>query len=677
MLRSLLIISLFTFSLQTIFAQSGSREIPCYTDEMLERKLAEEPALLQKRDVYEEAVYNNLHMANKNSGSGCDLRIIPTVFHIIHNNGPENISDAAVMEYVKEVNKVYQMRNIKMSDVDPLWQNIVANMQIELRLAQIDPDGKPTTGIVRVQSASTVNAGDNVKSLSMWDPTKYLNIWVVKSITGSTSTSTILGYAYFPWMESRTTSGIVIRSDVANKATLPHELGHYLNLYHPFQDGCGSNCASTGDRVCDTPPTAKDNQGCPMGLNSCSNDNPDVRDMIENMMDYSNCRNMFTLGQKERVDYTLNNTRANLISLSNLYATGVLDSSEILGEPVAAFTSSTKVVCAGSSVDFEDISCTDPQNTEYKWFFPSGSPSAAFTQNPTVTYTNPGIYDVTLIISNKAGSDTLALQKHILVTSEESDVKAPFFESFDSEKFMFDGWSTGGSQLSWEHTNTAKDGDGAVMVNNYGQNVANDIVVLRTPPIDLTTTTVYQLSFDLAYARVNSQGSENLDIYVVDPCKGIEIMRYSSNSNSMRSIDGYVTSEFVPGQSDWKRFTVDISLVKSLKSAAFEFRFTGNGQQDIYMDNLSIGAWPAAVPNTLQSHIEIWPNPASDVLNIAGLDGVRSAIKIYDLSGRVVWNTTVNNAEKFQLPLMNLQNGFYLLEISSENNYFSKKILKN
>src|SRR5207244_4285144 len=51
--------------------------------------------------------------------------------------------------------------------------------------------------------------------------------------------------------------------------TATHEIGHYLNLFHPFQGGCAGTtagtCSTAGDNVCDTPPVASPNSGCPSG----------------------------------------------------------------------------------------------------------------------------------------------------------------------------------------------------------------------------------------------------------------------------------------------------------------------------------------------------------------------------------------------------------------------------
>ena len=93
-------------------------------------------------------------------------------------------------------------------------------------------------------------------------------------------------------------------------------------MKHTFQNGC-----SGGDNCPDTPPVANANTGCNINQNSCTFENPDLPDMVENYMDYTddNCRNTFTLNQKQRAKAVLNISylRGNLTTASNHIITGI------------------------------------------------------------------------------------------------------------------------------------------------------------------------------------------------------------------------------------------------------------------------------------------------------------------------------------------------------------------
>lgn len=76
-------------------------------------------------------------------------------------------------------------------------------------------------------------------------------------------------------------------------------------------------------------------------------------------------------------------------------------------------------VCEGSSVDFTDLSIGTP--TSWEWIFDGGSPGTSNTQNPSgILYTNPGNYDVTLIVGDGTSFDTTVIVNMITVNGNTS-----------------------------------------------------------------------------------------------------------------------------------------------------------------------------------------------------------------------------------------------------------------
>lgn len=74
--------------------------------------------------------------------------------------------------------------------------------------------------------------------------------------------------------------------------------------------------------------------------------------------------------------------------------------------PVAGFSISDNVICAGECVDFTDMSTNTP--TSWMWDFSPNQPNSSTDQDPSgICYAAPGTYQVTLIASNSAGSDTI------------------------------------------------------------------------------------------------------------------------------------------------------------------------------------------------------------------------------------------------------------------------------
>jgi vibriolysin len=72
--------------------------------------------------------------------------------------------------------------------------------------------------------------------------------------------------------------------------------------------------------------------------------------------------------------------------------------------PVANFVASATQVYLNNVVTFTDKTLENP--TTWSWTFEGGTPATSTAQNPTVTYTTVGTYDVTLVVTNAQGSDT-------------------------------------------------------------------------------------------------------------------------------------------------------------------------------------------------------------------------------------------------------------------------------
>ena len=80
--------------------------------------------------------------------------------------------------------------------------------------------------------------------------------------------------------------------------------------------------------------------------------------------------------------------------------------------PTASFYTSDSLICVGDSIHF--IS-TSSYAAGYLWLFEGGSPYFSLEQNPTVVYNGQGLFDVTLIVTNELGSDTLQVENLINV----------------------------------------------------------------------------------------------------------------------------------------------------------------------------------------------------------------------------------------------------------------------
>ena len=295
--------------------------VRCFTDELHQERLTKDPAYKMSREAIKKQTAQYVASPTKTRTT----KIIPVVFHIIYNTPQQNVSDLQIMSQLNTLNQDFQKLNPDWTLTPAVFQNLVADCDIQFCLAQQDPNGNATTGIVRVPTAITgFTSNDAMKFTATggsdaWNRNNYLNIWVCNFSIG------LLGYAQFPGGPAAT-DGVVCNyltfgnigtaTYPYNKGrTLTHEIGHWLNLIHTWGDD-GTGCFGS-DGVDDTPNQAGYNSSCPTFPKISCNNGPNG-DMFMNYMDYTpdHCMYMFTQGQKLVMDAQFANggARASLLN---------------------------------------------------------------------------------------------------------------------------------------------------------------------------------------------------------------------------------------------------------------------------------------------------------------------------------------------------------------------------
>ncbi len=374
-------LSLLTFSFLSVNMSGQERHkqeltpsghIRCYTVENEEFLKAKYPnrATIQE---FEQWLAPQIAKIKADKAAGKNVQAvynIPVVIHIVHDGDcigtGENITDAQAISQITVMNQDF--RRMAGSPGGANTTGLAVDCEINFVLAKRDPNGNPTTGVIRHQiTPYSNNVADGtggpdwetnadvqtMKTNTIWDPTKYLNMWTIRP--GGLSLQNgglngLLGYAQFPdptgtgvsglsASQAANTDGVVAGFDVMGTnglndgtfilnpsynlgRTMTHEVGHWLGLRHIWGDNAlcpATNSSDDKDYCADTPAANAANYTCDLNKDSCPS--TPGNDMVQNYMDYTNdaCMDTFTADQKARMQAIMAGAaRRNSLNLSNV-----------------------------------------------------------------------------------------------------------------------------------------------------------------------------------------------------------------------------------------------------------------------------------------------------------------------------------------------------------------------
>ena len=498
---------------------------------------------------------------------------IPVVIHIVHNGdcigSGENITDAQAISQINVLNQDY--RRLTGTPGGANTTGLAVDVELNFILAKRDPSGNPTNGINRVQTsiASYDNAAvETEKANTIWDPTKYLNMWTFRfggDLDG------VLGYAQFPTGSTLTgiptdgpttanTDGVVASYDafgtiaendgtfILNATynlgrTMTHEVGHWLGLRHIWGDNATcpvTNNNTTKDYCADTPAASAPNFDCVV-VNSCPT--PPGNDMVQNYMDYTNdaCMDTFTPNQKTRMQTVMvNSPRRNTLNASNgatapsagIYFNQGAGKCEVVETTSCSYTdvnynlSIIKAPTANAVVTFAvGGTSTATNNVDFQILTPTVTFNAGSTTNQvlTIRYFNDGIVeptetvDITMSVNANGGDGSIITSKSTLTVSiiDNDFASSPttlitvLSETFDPPSAITSIKDLDGDGNNWGISATFASAGAIGFTTNFAYSQSWDGTFGLTPDNIIFTPTAVALptgSLNLSFAIGTTQG---------------------------------------------------------------------------------------------------------------------------------------------------------------------------
>ncbi|WP_160137555.1 M43 family zinc metalloprotease [Chryseobacterium sp. c4a] len=590
---------------------------------------------------------------------------IPVVVHVIHSGQnvgvAPNISDTQVMSQLTVMTNDYRRKiNTPGYNTNPVG----ADTEIEFVLAKVDPNGNPTNGIDRVnlcrdywgrgdESQGYTNYLDSiVKTKTIWDPTQYMNMWSVDFADNG-----LLGYAQFPSnsgldglnanMGPAITDGVVagystfgsmdyndgtfiMQPGYDRGRTMTHEVGHFLGLRHIWGD------ADCGTDFCDDTPTAHTaNYECTDPIPSC--DSPNIFEMVENYMDYTNdtCMNIYTNDQKTRIRTVMNNSPRRMELKASTK-----------DQPIALFPNDAEIKYdGGCSVGV--VNCGQ------------GSLRLLITNRGTSNLTS-----AVISYSMNGGAAQTYNWTGNLTQDKSSVINIPVGASIASSPVSFSITSVNGTtdQRSTNNTTTG----------NYVKPVA--------PQYFATTTVTFKLQRDrwgqeTRWNLKNSAGQivksgryGNTNTGAADPQLITQVWDLPEDCYVFTISDDFgdgLTGQLAGGVTGYAKLTTGSN---GTGQTIFEVNGEFSYETKAFTTKESLSTSETAKKNTFG----VYPNPVNDILNVTGLSG-ESQFEIHNAVGQIVKKGKINDSK---IHVADLVKGVYVITINNAKVSESIKFVK-
>ena len=393
----------------------------------------------------------------------------------------------------------------------------------------------------------------------------------------------------------------------------------------------------------------------------------------------------------------------------------------------ALFTASQTDVPQGSTVQFTDQSTGSPST--WTWTIEGVTPSVYDSQNPSVTYSTVGTYDVKLEVSNLYGeTSTLSKTAYINVTPYVSPCNAIKFDGIDDyvdcgnrstlrlqSNFTIEAWinpeAEQGFPLAFMNlTDDYKNGYGFGYVNGKLRFLVHPLSMDVAEWEDLPGANIpldtwshvagtydgKEIKFYLNGQLVESKTTSNMvqGILWNSLPTGLYLGRYMATTPA--------DAAYFKGAVDDVRIWRTVRTEQQIAST-YDAKLVGNEQNlsaywplnegegttaidataNAFVANLKNGpqwiasntaCWGVGIDENQNNKYNVYPNPTNNFIYIDNISEI-STIEIFDIKGQKLESVDANKAS-LKIDISNFNNGIYLLRITNSSGTAIHKIIK-
>ncbi|OFY05800.1 MAG: hypothetical protein A2W93_14850 [Bacteroidetes bacterium GWF2_43_63] len=249
--------------------------------------------------------------------------------------------------------------------------------------------------------------------------------------------------------------------------------------------------------------------------------------------------------------------------------------------PSCDFTASATYACTGSTIQFTDMSLYSPSS--WTWTFTGGTPASSPLQNPSVVYSAPGTYQVSLTVTNANGTDTETKTSYITIGPNSS----PFMEDFGASLFAPTNWKLSGA--AWKRANSTSalgTATTSALFECYYFS-AGSTGDLTSPSVNLTSLGASPvLNFNVSYRQYTTE-TDRLQVFISTDCGTSWTSLFDKNGTTL-STGAATTTYWRPAVAgDWRQETIALPAYAS-QTVMLKFTGTSNYGNNIWIDDIEL-----------------------------------------------------------------------------------------
>lgn len=338
-----------------------------------------------------------------------------------------------------------------------------------------------------------------------------------------------------------------------------------------------------------------------------------------------------------------------------------------------------------TSMDIE-YGITGQGLSTYTW---NGSLAAGATANvtlPVVTSSGTGIFTFVaniLTINGSSAPVNINNNKSIQMGVPASGVTT-ITQAFAPTTFPPVNWilENPDNGATWSRSSAGLNGAGSAKMDFYNSTASNIDILDIVEPLDLTSASSANLTFDVAYKQYSAAENDNLKVEISTDCGQTWTAIYNKSGATLSTSAGYQTTGFTPTSTAmWRNEVVSLANYIGQNGLLLRYKATSAYGNNAYVDNVNVTVVTGVNEILNDNSVSVYPGLVQDKLNVnVNFTEVQNlTIAVTDVLGKQVNYLTVVNAKNnsYVIDMSNVSSGTYFVTLSADKGKsFTKKVSK-